>query len=123
VIDAIGASPEWAHSVVIVTWDDYGGFYDHVPPQAVDAFGLGMRVPCIVIGPYAKKGEVQHALRETCSIPRLCEKVFHLRSMTARDVAADDLLSTLDLTQEPRPYSDFRYTPPPVTPAVVARSE
>jgi phospholipase C len=107
IVNAIGNSPDWAHSVIIITWDDYGGFYDHVAPPQVDDFGLGMRVPCIVISPFAKKGVVDHTVREFSSICRFIENVYGLPAMTSRDVTADDLMGTLDLNQTPRPYSDF----------------
>jgi len=108
-IDAIGNSPEWAHSVIILTWDDYGGFYDHVVPPQVDGFGLGFRVPALIISPFAKKGVVQHERREFSSIAKFCERIFNLPVMTARDAdpATDDLMSALDFGQAPRPYSDF----------------
>ena len=107
IIDAIGNSPDWNHCVIILTWDDYGGFYDHVAPPQVDAFGYGFRVPCIVISPFAKKGVVQHDVRSIDSIAAFCEKIFHLPTMTARDATVDDLTSAIDVTQTPRPYSDF----------------
>ncbi|HVR85132.1 MAG TPA: alkaline phosphatase family protein [Planctomycetota bacterium] len=109
IIDAIGQSPDWAHCVIILTWDDYGGFYDHVAPPQVDGFGLGPRVPCLIISPFVKKGIVQHELREHSSIAKFCEKIFGLASMTDRDGsdATDDLMSAFDFTQTPRPYSDF----------------
>jgi phospholipase C len=109
IIDAIGQSADWEHCVIILTWDDYGGFYDHVAPPQVDGFGLGPRVPCIIISPFVKKGIVQHELREHSSIAKFCEKIFGLASMTGRDGSSgtDDLMSAFDFTQTPRPYSDF----------------
>ncbi|MEZ0230160.1 MAG: phospholipase C [Planctomycetota bacterium] len=107
IIDAIGQSPDWDSSVIILTWDDYGGFYDHVAPPQLDAFGLGMRVPMIVVSPFAKKGVVQHEVREFSSIARFIEQVYGLPPMTHRDAQADDLMTALDLEQTPRPYSDF----------------
>ena len=109
ILDAIGNSPEWDHSVIILTWDDYGGFWDHVEPQQVDGFGFGFRVPAIIISPFAKRGVVQHERREFSSIAKFCELVFKLPTMTARDAdpETDDLMSALDFTQTPRPYSDF----------------
>lgn len=109
IIDAIGNSPLWDHSVIILTWDDYGGFYDHVPPPQVDAFGLGFRVPAIIISPFAKRGLVQHDRREFASIAKFCERIFGLPSMQARDAdtATDDLMSAFDFAQTPRPYSEF----------------
>ncbi len=66
-----------------------------------------MRVPCIIISPFAKKGIVQHAVREHSSITKFIETVYGLQSMTARDAQADDLTSALDMNQTPRPFSDF----------------
>jgi phospholipase C len=111
IIDAIGNSADWSSSVIIITWDDYGGFFDHVPPPQVDTFGLGMRVPCIIISPFARKGVVEHTVREHSSIARFIEKVYGLPTMTNRDAAADDLSSALDMTQTPRPFSDFVMPP------------
>jgi phospholipase C len=109
IITAIGQSTDWEHCVIVLTWDDYGGFYDHVAPSQVDGFGLGFRVPCLIISPFAKKGVIQHELREHSSIAKFCEQVFSLTAMTARDASAstDDLMSAFDFTQAPRPFSDF----------------
>ncbi|MEZ0230161.1 MAG: alkaline phosphatase family protein [Planctomycetota bacterium] len=109
IVNAIGNSKDWEHSVIILTWDDYGGFYDHVAPPQVDTYGLGFRVPCIVISPYAKKGVVQHDVREFSSISKFIERIYGLPAMTNRDAdpAIDDLMKTLDVEQTPRPYSDF----------------
>jgi hypothetical protein len=52
--------PDWSSSAIFLAWDDFGGFYDHVPPPAVDAFGYGPRVPGLVISPYAKRGFLDH---------------------------------------------------------------
>jgi len=109
IIDAIGHSADWEHCVIILTWDDYGGFYDHVVPPQVDGYGLGPRVPCIIISPFVKKGVVQHELREHSSIAKFCEKIFGLASMTGRDGSSgtDDLMSAFNFNQAPRPYSEF----------------
>ena len=56
VVNAIMASPMWQDTVIFLTWDDYGGFYDHVPPVELDSYGLGIRVPLITISPWAKPG-------------------------------------------------------------------
>jgi phospholipase C len=111
VLDAIGNSPEWGRCAIFITWDDYGGFFDHVPPPQLDAFGLGFRVPCLVIGPFARKNVVDHTVLELSSIVRFCEEIYGLPTMTARDAAADDFMGAFDFEQPPRPYSDFQ--PPP----------
>jgi phospholipase C len=60
VIDEVMRSPDWRSTAIFLTWDDWGGFYDHVKPPVVDANGYGMRVPALVISPYAKRGFVDH---------------------------------------------------------------
>src|SRR5262249_36905794 len=59
-LNALMNGPDWKSSVVFITWDDFGGFYDHVPPPGLDEYGLGMRVPFLVVSPYAKQGFVSH---------------------------------------------------------------
>jgi len=55
-------SPDWKSSAIFLSWDDWGGFYDHVAPPRVDALGYGVRVPGLVISPYAKKGYIDHQI-------------------------------------------------------------
>ncbi len=62
IVNAVMESPDWDSTAIFITWDDYGGFYDHVPPPQVDDFGFGIRVPLLVISPYAKQGFVSHEL-------------------------------------------------------------
>jgi phospholipase C len=59
-INAIMRSPDWDSTAIFLAWDDWGGFYDHIKPPAVDANGYGLRVPALVISPYAKKGYIDH---------------------------------------------------------------
>jgi phospholipase C len=104
VVNAIGRSRYWDDTVVIVVWDDWGGWYDHVRPPHLDAMGLGIRVPMIVISPYAKHGYVSHVQHEFGSILKLAEEVFGLPTLGATDARADDLSDCFDFTQPPRPY-------------------
>lgn len=60
IINAIMRSPNWNSSAIFLAWDDWGGFYDHVVPPRVDGLGYGLRVPGLVISPYAKKGYIDH---------------------------------------------------------------
>jgi phospholipase C len=103
VIDAIMRSPMWEHTAIFLTWDDYGGFYDHVPPPQLDRMGLGIRVPMILISPYARRGHVSHELGEFSSVLRFIEDNWGLRKLTHRDREATPLLSAFDFDQEPRP--------------------
>ena len=60
VINAVMRSPDWNSTAIFLTWDDWGGFYDHVSPPTVDQLGYGIRVPGLVISPYAKQGYIDH---------------------------------------------------------------
>jgi phospholipase C len=108
-VNAIGASSYWDHCAIIITWDDFGGFYDHVAPPQVDQFGLGFRVPCILISPYAKKGFVDHTQFEHSSLCKFAETVFGLPPMSTRDAASADMTDAFDFTQQPRAFSDFHF--------------
>src|SRR5262249_55470888 len=59
-VNAVMAGPNWSSTAIFLSWDDWGGFYDHVSPPRVDANGYGIRVPGIVISPYARKGYIDH---------------------------------------------------------------
>ena len=102
-LNALGRSPYWSSTAVVLAWDDYGGFYDHVPPPHVDIYGLGPRVPAIVISPYALRGAIDSDPMEFASVLRFIEQVFELPSLNERDGNADDMLDAFDFTQAPRP--------------------
>jgi phospholipase C len=61
-IDALMRGPEWKSTAIFLSWDDWGGFYDHVKPPRVDAEGYGLRVPGLVVSPYARRGYVDHQI-------------------------------------------------------------
>jgi phospholipase C len=102
-LNALMKGPDWSSTALFLTWDDFGGFYDHVAPQQVDGYGLGFRVPLIVISPYAKHGYIDHTQFEFSSFLRFAEDRFGLPQMTARDKAANDMMDAFDFTQNPRP--------------------
>src|SRR5439155_9046546 len=77
-VNALMAGPDWASSAVFVTWDDFGGFYDHVPPPALDRFGLGPRVPLLIISPYARAGLISHTVYEFSSFLSFVERRYQL---------------------------------------------
>ena len=108
VVNAIVDSPYWKDSAIFITFDDYGGFYDHVAPPQVDDLGLGFRVPAIVLSPYARRGVLKRTL-EVASILKFAETTFKLPTLGARDLAAADFSEAFDFTQRPRPASDFRF--------------
>jgi len=101
VINAIMNSPFWNSTAIFLTWDDFGGFYDHVPPPTVDYFGLGIRVPLLAISPYVKAGTVQHGLSSVASILHFAERIFDLPPITRRDQTANNLMDMFDFNQQP----------------------
>ncbi|MGQ0670221.1 MAG: alkaline phosphatase family protein [Actinomycetota bacterium] len=103
VVNAIMESAMWEDTAIFITWDDYGGFYDHVPPPQVDEFGFGIRVPLLVLSPYAKRGYVDHQLGEFSSILRFIEDNWGLSQLTHRDRDAENLSYDFDFEQAPRP--------------------
>src|SRR6476659_9308243 len=93
VMDILGKleqSPLWKDTAVIITYDEYGGFWDHVAPPKGDRWGPGVRVPAIIISPYAKGGHVDHTQYDTTSILRFLTHRFNLPmlpGLEARDAA------------------------------------
>jgi phospholipase C len=102
-VNGLMKSRYWASSVVFLTWDDYGGFYDHVQPPQIDAFGYGPRVPLIIISPYARPGYITHQTGEFSSLLRFIEERFHLKTLTARDHLANDMTDAFNFSQMPNP--------------------
>lgn len=90
-IRAIQDSPYWGSSAIIVTYDENGGFWDHVPPPRVDRWGPGTRVPAIIISPYARRGYVDHTVYDTTSILRFIEWLWDLEPLGTRDATANNL--------------------------------
>jgi phospholipase C len=102
-VNAVMKSPYWNNCAIIITWDDYGGFYDHVPPVQTDKYGFGFRVPCLVISPYALPNTVVHTQYDFTSILKLIETKFHLSPLTERDNAANNMLDCFNFSQTPLP--------------------
>jgi phospholipase C len=103
VINAVMESPMWEETAIFLTWDDYGGFYDHEPPPQVDVFGFGIRAPMLVISPFAKHGHVSHELAEFSSPVRFIEDNWGLPQLAERDRMATPLLDSFEFDQRPRP--------------------
>jgi hypothetical protein len=97
------AVADWASTVVFLTWSSYGGYYDHVAPPVVDVFGLGIRVPLVILSPYVKAGLVVHDQSEFSSLLAFAENVYGLAPLTSRDAAANNLMDAFDFRQEPLP--------------------
>jgi phospholipase C len=114
-INALMQSDYWSSTAILFTMDDFGGWYDHVAPprqyggDSANPYGLGFRLPLIVISPYAKPHYVFKETAEQASIPRFIERVFGATTTlsasdpAAQDGQANDLFDAFDFTQEPQP--------------------
>ncbi len=103
IYSAIASSPYYANTAILVTWDDSGGWYDHVPPPGFNGLEPGLRVPLIAISPYAKHGYVSHAVHTYGSILHAIEENFGVASLNTDDKTADDLSDMFDFSQKPVP--------------------
>ncbi|HWO28477.1 MAG TPA: alkaline phosphatase family protein, partial [Candidatus Acidoferrum sp.] len=112
IVNAIGASSYWSNTAIIITWDDWGGWYDHVPPPKIvndgtswgSGYVYGFRVPLIVVSPYAKPAHISHVNHDFGSILNLIEETFSVPSLGYADAYADDLSDCFDYTQTPIPF-------------------
>lgn len=102
-INAIMQGPLWNSTAIFLTWDDFGGFYDHVAPPTADQFGLGPRVPLLIISPYVKPGNVAHTQYEFSSFLVFVETRFGLKSLGGRDATANSMLDSFNFNQQPLP--------------------
>ncbi len=110
VVNAIGTSQYWKDTAIIITWDDWGGWYDHVPPPQIhNSYEYGLRVPLIVVSPYAKAAHISHVNHDFGSILKFIEKVFSLPEIDPAvgyaDSRADDLSDCFDFNQTPLPFT------------------
>jgi phospholipase C len=101
-VTALMQSSSWPSSMFVLTWDDWGGWYDHVVPPVVDANGYGMRVPALFASPYATPGKIDSTTYDFTSILRFIEDNWRIDPMTARDAAANSIGTSLDFSQPPR---------------------
>jgi phospholipase C len=111
VVNTIGQSGYWDSTAILITWDDWGGWYDHVPPhQYGNSFELGFRVPLVIVSAYAKQGYVSHVHHEFGSLLAFCERVFGIRkgALHSTDARADDLTDAFDFKRQPRAFVHIR---------------
>ncbi|HWC36460.1 MAG TPA: alkaline phosphatase family protein [Mycobacteriales bacterium] len=129
VVDAVGRSPAWHKTILFITYDEHGGYYDHVPPPVALAPDLipplvklkeptydgfrryGFRVPAIVVSPYAKRDHVSSKVHDFGSILAFVERKWNLGALTYRDANANDLTDCLDLAAMRRREPTFPKLP------------
>jgi phospholipase C len=95
-VSAVQNSPYWADTAIVITYDENGGFWDHVAPPKGDRWGPGTRVPAIVVSPFAKKGFIDHTQYDTTSILRTIELRWNLAPLSTRDAAAAPLTNAFE---------------------------
>jgi phospholipase C len=112
-VNAIVKGGLWPKTAVFITWDDWGGWYDHVDPPSVETWKLatpqpsykgtqfryGSRVPCLVLGAYTKSGYVSKMLHSHVSLVKFCESLYGLPSLNQRDAQADDMSDCFNFQQ------------------------
>jgi phospholipase C len=114
----------WDSVAIFVTWDDWGGWFDHVDPPVVETwdhshaqrsadefaefdgqpFRYGSRVPCLVVGPYAKPGHISAQLNSHVSLLKFCQFTFDLDALTDRDAASHGMTDCIDTSQQPNAH-------------------
>jgi phospholipase C len=117
VINAIGTSSQWKSTAIVVVWDDWGGFYDNLPPPQLDFRGLGIRVPCLIISPYVQ-AHVEHTSYEFGSIVKFVEQVFGLPALGTQaagytDARATSLANAFNFSIAPRVFTKIPAPYPP----------
>ncbi len=112
-VNAVVKGGLWPRTAIFITWDDWGGWYDHVEPPNVEAWGggpplyhntqfrYGSRVGCLVLSPYAKAGYISKAFHSHVSLVTFCETIFGVPPLNARDAASDDMADCFDFAQKP----------------------
>jgi phospholipase C len=127
IVTALMHSSAWCTSALFVTWDDFGGFYDHFPPpnttgQNADSLGPGFRVPLLVISPFAKPGFIDTTPYDFSSMVKFAELTFGLAPLTARDLNSSNMLNAFNFNRvNPRLFLTQR-TCPPSTAAAQSKS-
>ncbi|MGB8519943.1 MAG: alkaline phosphatase family protein [Candidatus Tumulicola sp.] len=113
IVNGIGESAYWNSSAIVVLWDDWGGWYDDAPPPQLDFMGLGFRVGCILISPYAKAGTVSHTQYEYGSILKFVEQTFGAASLGYTDARATSLSDSFNFAQRPIVFKNIPAKYPP----------
>lgn len=137
VVDAAMRSPDWGSTAIFLAWDDWGGFYDHVPPPRVDRNGYGLRVPGMVISPWARRGYVDHQALSFDAFNKFVEDDFLRRAridprtdgrpdprpdVREENPRLGDLARDFDFSQAPRRPDPLPRHPPPGPPSRVSQS-
>ncbi len=122
-ITSLMRSGAWDSSLAVITWDDWGGWYDHVAPPQVDGDGYGFRVPAIFVSPYARSGTIDNTTYDFTSVLKFIEDNWSLQPLTARDATANSIANALDFSRPgAAPIFPAQTYPQPGPPGAVNRS-
>jgi phospholipase C len=124
IVNAVGTGPQWYSTAIVIVWDDWGGYYDPVPPPQMDFRGLGIRTPLMIVSPYAPRGKVSSTLYEPASILKFIETVFGLPPIAGSCPAPPsqgygytdcraNVLNDFDFQQFPRAFVPIKAKYPP----------
>jgi phospholipase C len=108
-VNAVVQGGLWPRTAIFITWDDWGGWWDHVTPPNVEQwqdgtqFRYGGHVPCLVLNPYARAGYISKVQHSHISLVKFCETTFGLPALNKRDAASDDMADCFDFKQKPLP--------------------
>ena len=102
-INAVMQGPQWGSTAILLTWDDFGGFYDNVAPPQIYTYGLGIRVPLLVISPYARPAYISSTVYSFESLLSFAENILGLPPLMQGDVSANNLGDSFDFAQTPLP--------------------
>jgi phospholipase C len=101
-LTALARSAYWESSAFLLLYDDWGGWYDHVPPPQVDEHGFGFRVPALLVSPYAKRGAIDSTQLDTTSVLKFIEENWGIAPLTERDARANNFMTAFDFKGKPR---------------------
>ena len=116
VVNAMGKSPQWGSSAMLIVWDEWGGFYDHVAPPQVDEMGLGLRVPALLVSPWAKRGYVSHVQYDHTSVLSFIAQRFGLPSLSPREAASNSFDTAFEFNAPPLEAPAFGLASIPAAP-------
>ena len=102
-VDSIMTSKFWKNTVIVLTWDDFGGFYDHVAPPRISKYMLGPRVPAIIISPYSRRAYIDHTVYDFRSVVKFIEDEFNLPHIAQYDRSVASIAGMLNFNQKPLP--------------------
>ncbi len=108
IVNAVGNSAYWSSTAIFITWDDWGGWFDHVAPPITNSYEYGLRVPLVIVSPYAVSGCVSHNTHDFSSILKFTETAFNLPSLGFGDVNADNLTDCFNFGQKPLTFHTIK---------------